>query len=92
MFLTNILNHETLCFITKELPFIYKITNLMGILEHVDVLRYAWGIDLVALYIGGNVESVDGMDAATVVRKTNEGLLRGNICVKCLPVLQLLVQ
>ena len=70
MFLPNILKHETLCFVTKELPFIYKITTLMGILENVDVLRHAWGIDLVALYIVGKVDVVYCMEAAT-----------GDICV-----------
>ena len=31
------------------------------------------------------------MDAATVVQKMYEDLMRGDICVECLPVLQLLV-
>ena len=53
----------------------------MGIIEHVDVLRYTWGIDFVALYIGGKVDVVDGMDAATVVWKMDEDLMRGDICV-----------
>ena len=67
------------------------ITTVMNVIENVNVLRYVWGIDLVALCIGGKDDVVDGMESATVVPKTDEDLMRGDICVKCLPVLQLLI-
>ena len=57
------------------------------VLEHVDVLRDAWYIGLVDLYIAGKVESVNGMEATTVVQKMGEDLVGSDICVECLPVL-----